>query len=163
MAVISNVFTSFPEVVDEVIKANTAFLDLLPWFCLRQGLWQPCFFPLKVSESVQVSFQKYIRIESELDSSYRPRWLEMSSRWDFLRGALDVCLHQIVGWPLEASWPEFWDGHFTGTAFPWPWLSDRCCVSKGKAAWVTKMQYGHMLKIGSFLPKSSGFLKKKKN
>lgn len=93
MAVISHVFTSFLEVVDRVIKGEIKCCILDLGFILRQGLWQFCFYPLKVSESVLVSLQTYVdRMEGELNST--------SSWWGFLCGALDVWLRQNAGWPL---------------------------------------------------------------
>lgn len=70
MAVISHVFTSFLEVVDRVIKGEIKCCILDLGFILRQGLWQFCFYPLKVSESVLVSLQTYVdRMEGELNST----------------------------------------------------------------------------------------------
>lgn len=137
-----------------VIKAEVKCCILDLGFILRQGLWQFCFYPLKVSESVRVSLQTYIdRMEGELNSSC---WLEMSSWWGFLRGTLDVCLRQNAGWPLGRTVDQNSGmGLSLVQPFPRPWLSSRCGASKGKETWGMKMKYWDMLKIGSFLPESS--------
>lgn len=138
MAVISNVFASFLEVVDEVIKAKVknCVVFVLHRVCLRPGPWQSCFFPLEVPESGRVSVFSKTHKQDQRRVKFKPQTALAS----------DVKPVSFPAWgsgrvsPSErgmasgGKWTRIRGWYFTGTAFPdLDRQAGAVCISKGKA------------------------------